>query len=176
MIAVPLPSINNAKQFLTIRLLPPHQSLRKLLENSWRFIQSSTSLPCHLPKHTSIKHYHFDCNCGPAAIYQQRQTIPHHQAMASTSTLAKISRELVQTHPIKHTLTLAPPKVHINQTSPFECDCSAAAIHRQCQTIPHHQAITSTLILVKITWELVKIHPIKCEHSLTPPKTQINKK
>jgi len=55
-IAVPLPSTDNAKQSLTIRLLLPLQFLQKLLENS------------------------------------QKQTIPHHQAIASTSILAKITQ------------------------------------------------------------------------------------
>ena len=144
--------------------------------------------------------------------------------------------EIAQTHQIKHTPSLAPPKVHINQTLPFqmrlrrrcnsptmpnnsspsgyclhinsrenclrtcedssnqarafphtyilrytlikhcwfECDCSAAAIHQQCQTIPYHQVIASTSILVEIARELVKIHPIKHEPSLPPPKTHIN--
>jgi len=90
-IAAPLPSTDNAKQFLTIRLLPPHQFLWKSLENLRRFIQSSTSLPSHLPKHTLIKHRHFECDCGAAAIHRQCQTIPHHQAIASTSILVEIA-------------------------------------------------------------------------------------
>jgi len=118
-IAVPLPSTDNAKQFLTIRLLPPHEFLQKLLENLHRHIQSSASLPSHLLRYTSIKHCHFKANCGAAAIHLQCQTIPHHQAIASASTLAKITQELAQTHPIKHEPSLTPPKVNINQTSPF---------------------------------------------------------
>ena len=50
----------------------------------------------------------------------------------------------------------------------------AAAIHRQCQTIPHHQAIASTSILVEIAQELAKTHPIKRKPSLKPPKIQID--
>ena len=118
-IAVLLPSINNAKQFLNIRLLPPHQFLRKLLENSHRHIQSSTSLPWYLPKHTSIKHHHFECDSSAAAIHWQWQTIPYHQAIASTLILAKMAWELAKIHPIKHELSLTPPKTHINHTSPF---------------------------------------------------------
>jgi len=119
-IASPLPSTKNTKQFLTIRLLPPHQFLQKSLENSHRHIQSSASLPSHLLKYTSIKHHHhhFGCDYGAAAIHRQRQTIPYHQAIASTSILAKIARELTQTHPIKRKPSLTPPKTHINQTSP----------------------------------------------------------
>ena len=90
-IAVPLPYTNNSKQFLTIMLLPPLQFLRKLLENSRRYIQSSPILPSHLPKHTLIKHHHFECDCGATAIHRQRHTIPHHQSIASTSILAEIA-------------------------------------------------------------------------------------
>jgi hypothetical protein len=51
-IEAPLPFTHNAKRSLTIRLLPPPQFLRKLLENLQRHIQSSMSLPLHLLKHT----------------------------------------------------------------------------------------------------------------------------
>ena len=47
-IVAPLPSIDNAKQFLTIRLLPQHQFLWKLLDNLQRYNQSSVSLPSHI--------------------------------------------------------------------------------------------------------------------------------
>jgi hypothetical protein len=90
-IAVPLPSTDNSKQFLTIMLLPSLQLLWKLLENSRRYIQSSPILPSHLPKHTLIKHHHFKCDCGATAIHRQCHTIPHHQAIASTSILAEIA-------------------------------------------------------------------------------------
>jgi len=73
----------------------------------------------------------------------------------------KITRDLAQTHPIKREPSLTPPKVHIHQTSPFWMNRGAAAIHRQRQTIPQHQAIASTSILAKIARELAKIHPIK---------------
>ena len=84
--------------------------------NRSRNIQSSMSLPSHLPKHTSIKHRHFECNFGAAAIHRQRQTILCHQAIAPTSILAEIAQELAKTHPIKHEPSLTPPKIHINQT------------------------------------------------------------
>ena len=47
-----LPSTDNAKQCLTIRLLPPPQFLQKSLKNLQSHVQSSTSLPSHLPKYT----------------------------------------------------------------------------------------------------------------------------
>jgi len=92
-IAALLPSTDNTKQSLTIRLLPPLQFSQKLLEKLSRHIQSSVSLPSHLSKYTLIKHRHFGSNCGAAAIHRQRQTIPHHQAIASTSILVKITQE-----------------------------------------------------------------------------------
>ena len=118
-IEAPLPSTDNTKRSFTIRLLPPLQFLRKSLENLRRHIQSSTSLFSHLPKYKSIKHRHFGSDCGATAIHQQCQTIPHHQAIASTSILPKIAREPAKTHPNKHESSLTPPKIHINQTSPF---------------------------------------------------------
>ena len=183
----------------------------------------------YILRYTLIKHCNFRSNCSAASIHRQCQTIPQHQAIASTSILAEITRELAQTHPIKRKASLTPPKVHINQTSPFqmqlwhrcnspttpnnsspsgyclhinscknhlitckdktnqarafphtyilrytfikhchfECDCSVAAIHRQCQTIPQHEAIAFTSNLAKITWELAQTHPIKREPSLT---------
>ncbi len=56
----------------------------------------------------------------------------------------------------------------------FRSDYSASAIHRQCQTIPHHQAIAFTLIFADITRELAQTPPIKHEPSITPPKIHIN--
>ena len=114
-----LPSTDDAKQSLTIRLLPPLQFSQKSLKNSRRHIQSSTSLPSQLPKYTLIKHHHFGSNCGAATIHRQSQTIPHHQATASTSVLVEIAQEVAKTHPIKHDPSLTPPKIHIDQTSPF---------------------------------------------------------
>ena len=73
----------------------------------------------YILRYTSIKHCHVECNCSVAAIHQQCQTISQHQAIASTSILAEIARELAQAHPIKHEPSLIPPKTHINQTSPF---------------------------------------------------------
>ena len=151
-------------------------SCKKLLENSCRHIQSSMRLPSHLPKHTSIKHCHLGCNCGTAAINRQCQTIPHHQAMASTSILAKKLGKLRRHIKSSTRLPLHLLKYTSIKHCHSKCDCGAAAIHQQCQTIPHHQAIASTSILAKMARELVKIHPIKCEPYLTPPKTQINKK
>jgi len=77
-IAALLPSTDIVKRSLTIRLLPPLQFLQKSLENSQRHIQSSTSLPSHLPKYKLIKHCHFGSDCGAAAIHPQHQTIPRH--------------------------------------------------------------------------------------------------
>ena len=145
-----------------------------MLKNLRRHIQSSTSLPSHLLRYTSINHCHFECNCSATAIHWQCQTIPHHQAVASTSILAEIARELAQTHPIKCEPSLYLLKYTSIKYCHFECYCGAAAIHPQYQTIPHHQAITSTSILAKIARELTQTHPIKCEPSLTPPKVHIN--
>ena len=116
---MPLPFTDNAKHSFTIRLLPPLQFLQKLLENSWRYIQSSANLPSHLPKYTWIKHCHFRSDCGISAIHRQCQTNPHHQAIASTLILMEITRELMKLNPIKRKPSLTPPKIHINQTSPF---------------------------------------------------------
>jgi hypothetical protein len=38
-----------------------------------------------------IKHSLFGSNHGTASIHRQHQTIPHHQAIASTSTLAEFA-------------------------------------------------------------------------------------
>jgi len=56
----------------------------------------------------------------------------------------------------------------------FGSDYGAAAIHRQRQTIHHHQAIANTPIIKKIAWELAKIHPIKREPPPTPSKIHLN--
>ena len=90
-ITAPQPSTDNTKRSLTTRLLPPLQFLWKLLENSQRHIQSSSSPPPHLPKYTSIKHQNFGKNYGAAAIHRQRQMIPHHQAIANTPIIKKIA-------------------------------------------------------------------------------------
>jgi len=73
----------------------------------------------HLPNYTPIKHHHYVSSCGTTAIHWQWQSIPHHQAIASTSILTEIARELAKTHPIKHKPSLAPPKIRIDQTLPF---------------------------------------------------------
>jgi len=90
-ITAPLPSTDNAKQSLTTRLLPSFQFSWKSLENSQRHIQSSSSPPPHLPKYTSIKHQHFGRDYGNAAIHRQNQMIPHHQAIANTPIIKKIT-------------------------------------------------------------------------------------
>ena len=46
----------------------------------------------------------------------------------------------------------------------------SAASHQQHQTIPHHQVIATTSILVDIAQELTKIHPTKLKPFHTPPK------
>ena len=63
--------------------------------------QSSSSPPPHHPKLTSITHCHFGNNHGAAAIHQQHQMIPHHQAIASTPILTEIAQKLAKIHPIK---------------------------------------------------------------------------
>jgi hypothetical protein len=101
-----------------------------------RYVSHPAQLPNSLPTNSSkiektapsmqttsqfilIKHCHFGSDCGASAIHQRRQKIPHHQALASTSILAEIARELAKIHPIKPEPSLTPPKTHINQTSPF---------------------------------------------------------
>ncbi len=69
-ITVTPPSTDNAKWSLTSRLLPTLQLSRNLLENLWRYTQSSASLPPHLPKFTSIEHHRFGSNHGTAAATQ----------------------------------------------------------------------------------------------------------
>jgi hypothetical protein len=155
--------------------MPSLQFSQKSLENLWRYIQSRASLPAHLLKYISIKHHHFGSNWGTVAIHQQRQTIPHHQAIAITSILAEIAQELVKTHPIKHEPSLTPPKIHINQTSPFR-----KRLRRRCHppTTPHDSppiGFAFTSILTEIAWELSKAHPIKREPFLTPPKTHLDR-
>ena len=106
------------KQFLSIRLLPSHQFLRKLLKILRRHIQSSTNFPSHLLIYTSIKHHYFECDCGAAVIHRHCQTIPHYQAIFHIN-FAEIARELAQIHLIKHEPSLTPPKTYINQTLPL---------------------------------------------------------
>jgi hypothetical protein len=76
--------------------------------------------------------------------------IPHHQAIAPISNFAEIARELAKTHPIKLEPSHTPPKIHMIKHQHFGRDNSAAAIHRQRQTILHHQAIANTPIIKKI--------------------------
>jgi hypothetical protein len=113
-ITAPPPSTNNTERSLTTRLLPSLQFLRKSLENSQRHIQSSSSPPQHLPKYTSIKHQNFGINYGNAAIHRQRQTIPHHQAIANTPIIKRIACELAKIHPIKREPSPTPPKKHLD--------------------------------------------------------------
>ena len=158
-IAAPLPSTDNVK----------------LLENLRRHIQSNTILPSQTPKYASIKHRHFGSNCSAAAIHPQHQTIPHHQATASTSILAEIAREFANTHPIKREPSLTPPKIHINQTLSFR-----KRLRRRCHP-PATQNdsspsgyCASTSVLAEIARELAKTHPIKHDTSLIHPKIYIN--
>ena len=65
-----------------------------------------------------IKHSRFGSNHGTSSIHQQHQTIPHHQAIASTSILAEIARELTKIHPIKLEPSPTPPKIHLGHTLP----------------------------------------------------------
>ena len=68
--------------------------------------------------------------------------IPHHQAIAPISMFAEIARELAKTHPIKLEPSHTPlPKYTSIKHQRFGRDYGAAAIHRQRQTILHHQAI-----------------------------------
>jgi hypothetical protein len=80
--------------------------------------------------------------------------ISHYQAIAPISIFAEIACELAKTHPIKLEPSHTPPKpkAHINQTSTFwkTLQYGAAAIHCQCQTNLHHQAIANTPIIKKI--------------------------
>jgi hypothetical protein len=66
-----------------------------------------------------IKHSLFGSNHGTASIHRQHQTIPHHQAIASTSTLAEFARKLTKIHPIKLEPSPTPPKIHLDHTSPI---------------------------------------------------------
>jgi hypothetical protein len=83
-ITATLPSTDNAKQSLTIRLLPTLQLSRQLLENLRRYTQSSASFPSHLPKFTSIEHCRFGSNHGVAAATQRYTPVLHNQAIDST--------------------------------------------------------------------------------------------
>ena len=167
---MPLPSTDNAKQSLTIRLLPPLQFLQKLLENSQKqtiphhqtiAIQSSASLPSHLPKYTSIKHRHFGSDFGASATHRQRQTIFYHQAIASTLILAESLKNFWRYFQSSASLPSHLPKYTSIKHCHFRSDCGTSAIHRQCQTIPHHQAVVFTLILAEIARELAKAHPVR---------------
>ena len=112
-----MPSTNNATRISITRLVPPLQLSWISLENMLRlrYIQSSTSFPPHLPKFIPIKHCHFRSNHSAAAIYQQRQMIPYHQATATTPILGVIALELVKEHPIKCEPSPTPPKIHLDQ-------------------------------------------------------------
>jgi hypothetical protein len=65
-----------------------------------------------------IKQSHFGSNHGTSAIHQQHQAISHHHAIASTSILVEIARELTKIHPIKLEPSPTPPKIHLGHTSP----------------------------------------------------------
>ena len=109
-----------------------------------------------------------------AAIHQQCQTIPHHQAIASTSILAEIARELAKTHPIKHKPSLTPPKLHTDQTSPL---CKELRHHCHPPTTPSDPSPSGYCLHFnshRIAQELAKTHPIKHKPSLIPPKIHID--
>ena len=67
---------------------------------------------------TSVTHLRFGSDYGASTIHQQHQTIPYHQAIASTSIHAEIARELTKIHPIKLEPSPTPPKIHLGHTSP----------------------------------------------------------
>jgi hypothetical protein len=71
------------------------------------------------PKIHLNQHRRFGSNYGASTIHWQRQTIPHHQAIAPISIFAEIAQELAKTHPIKLKPSTTPPNIHINQTSTF---------------------------------------------------------
>ena len=103
--------------------IPHHQAiastlfLQKLIKNSPRCIQSSSSPTPHHPKFTSVIHRRFGSDNSTSTIHQQ--IIPHHQAIAPISIPVEIARELAKTHPIKLEPSHTPPKIHIDQTSTF---------------------------------------------------------
>ena len=68
-ITAPPPSNDNTKLFLTTRLLPSLQFLRKLLKNSPRYIQSSSSPLPHHPQFTSVIHRWFGSDYGACTIH-----------------------------------------------------------------------------------------------------------
>jgi len=162
------------KQSLTIRLLLPLQFLQKSLNNFLRHIQSSASLPSHLPKCTWIKHHHFGSDCGASATHRQCQTIFYHQAIASTSILAESLENFWRYFQSSASLPSHLPKYTSIKHRHFGSDCGTAAIHRQCQTIPHHQAIVSTLILAEIARELTQTHSSESLFSLLPNSSGSN--
>ena len=67
-----------------------------------------------------IKHSRFGSNHVTSSIHQQHQTIPHHQAIASTSILAEIARELTKIHPIKLEPPTTPPNIYLGHISPVQ--------------------------------------------------------
>ena len=87
-------------------------------------------------------------------------------------------RNCSRTHQDTSYQARAPPPHHPKFTSIihhwFGSDYGTSTIHRQHQTIPHHQVIVPTSILVEIARELTKTHPIKLEPSPTPPKIHID--
>ena len=66
---------------------------------------------------TSVTHLRFGSDYGASTIHQQHQTIPYHQAIASTSIHAEIARELTKIHPIKLEPSPTPPTIHLGHTS-----------------------------------------------------------
>jgi hypothetical protein len=95
---------------------------------------------------TSVTHLRFGSDNGASTIHRQHQTIPHHQAIASTSIHAEIARELTKIHPIKLEPSPTPPKFTSVIHHRFGSNYGASTIHRQHQMIPHHQAIRVGLV------------------------------
>jgi hypothetical protein len=102
-----------------MRLLPTLQLSRELPVNLRRYIQSSASLPPHLPTITSIEHPRFGRNHGAAAATQQYTTILHNQIIDSTPIFVEIAREVMKIHLIKREPSPTPPKIHLDHTLPF---------------------------------------------------------
>ena len=113
------PSTDNAKQSLSIRLLPTLQLSRQSHGNLQRYTQSSASFPSRLPKFTSIEHRRFGSNHGSAAATQRYTTVLHNQALDSIPIFVEIAREFMKIHPIKRKPSPTPPKVHLDHTLPF---------------------------------------------------------
>ncbi len=67
-----------------------------------------------------------------------------------------------------------PPKIQINQTSPFRKRLRHLCHPPKASNNRHHWTTGSTSILAEIAWKLMEIYPIKCKPSHTPPNIHIN--